>query len=174
MGPALVKTTCATPHQPRRRVDAYVLIRDQGGRVLLIQPPYRDDLVLPGDGVHPGEQAAEAAARALADSIGLRRTLMGALAYDTVPANFNTGAAETLSVVLNGGVMTTVEADALSLPVRASDGIDALVWVHVDDLHQHVLPPTEHRIREANAAALLGIRLPPPYMGEFATNHATA
>ncbi|MEU6237510.1 NUDIX hydrolase [Kitasatospora sp. NPDC047058] len=153
------------PPQPRRRVDVSVLIRDRLGRVLLVQPKHRSDMVLPGDGVHPKESVSEAAARALTDSMGMRRATMGALLLEQHPANLETGSAEALAVVLDGGLMVSADAAALSLPIR-TEAVDAFEWVPLDALSRYVLPVIEHRIRAAYAVALRGIRLQLAYVGE--------
>ncbi|MET8627913.1 NUDIX domain-containing protein [Kitasatospora sp. NPDC004669] len=161
------------PQQPRRRVDVSLLIRDRRRRVLLIQPAHRDDMVLPGGAMHPGESVTEVAVRALVDDMGMRRTTAGVLTLDRHPAALDTGAAEVLTVVIDGGVMANAEADALSLPVR-TEAIAALEWVPLGVLHEYTMPFTEHRIRAAYAAALRGIRLRLAYLGEPAEQFRAA
>ncbi|MFD7738431.1 NUDIX hydrolase [Streptomyces sp. MJM8645] len=162
------------PRPPRRRIGVLVLIRNQDGHALLVRPRYREDHTLPGGGVHPGEQLVDAAAREIAEEVGLKRMITHALAIDQIPANPDSGAAEELNIVLDGGVMTTAQAGALSLPVRAAEEIAEFRWVPVDELHRHTLPFMERRIRQAVAAALVGIRLPLLYIGSPADERHAA
>ncbi|MFB7905248.1 NUDIX domain-containing protein [Kitasatospora sp. NPDC056076] len=147
-----------------RRVEVSVLVRDPRGRVLLVQPAYRDDMLLPGGGVHPGESIADAAARVLVDSLQIHRPITAVRAIDCAGHNFDTGAVEVVTVVVDGGVMTTAEARALSLPVD-TERLTAVDWAPVDQLHAYVLAFTEHRIRAAHTAARLLVQLPWPYLG---------
>ncbi|MFB7477206.1 NUDIX domain-containing protein [Kitasatospora sp. NPDC056184] len=135
-----------------------VLIRDPRRRVLLVQPAGRTDFMMPGSSAHPDETAEQAASRALADDLTMRRAVTGVLVRDPHPANFDTGAAELLHVVLDGGAMTDTEAGALSLPARGTS-ISALEWVPLDGLCKYVQPFTEARVRAAYAAACRGVRL---------------
>ncbi|WP_063794893.1 NUDIX domain-containing protein [Kitasatospora sp. MBT66] len=154
--------------QPRRRVNAMVLFRREGGDVLLLRPSYRPDWFLPGGGAHPGESIAGAAARELDEQLGLRRTVVHALTVDQSPANPDTWQPEGLSVVCDGGLMTRAEADALSLPQWSRSAIDEVAWVAPKRLAEHVAPYMEYRIRAALAAATVGVRLPLLYNGESA------
>ncbi|MFJ4793908.1 NUDIX domain-containing protein [Kitasatospora purpeofusca] len=153
--------------QPRRRVNAMVLFRLEGGDVLLLKPSYRPDWILPGGGAHPGEPIGSAAAREVAEQLGLRRKVVYALTVDQSPANPDTWQPEGLGVVCDGGLMSRAEADALSLPMWPC-GIEELAWVAPKRLREHVAPFMEYRIRAALAAVTVGVRLPLPYNGESA------
>ncbi|MET8702233.1 NUDIX hydrolase [Kitasatospora sp. NPDC004723] len=161
--------TTSTPMariEPRRRVGALVLIRTQQDDVLLLKPAYRPDWLLPGGGAHPGEPIAYAAARELAEELGLRRRITHALAIDHVAANPDTRHSEGLNVVCDGGLLSNAEAAALSVPLRAASEIEALAWVSPNKLSDYVAPFMEYRIRAAFAAAASGFRLPLLYNGE--------
>ncbi|WP_159425014.1 NUDIX domain-containing protein [Streptomyces sp. TLI_053] len=148
-------------------MNAMVLLRSQGGDVLLLKPSYRLDWILPGGGVHPGESIASAATRELGEQLGLRRKVAHALMVDQSPANPDAWQPEGLGVVCDGGLMSRAEADALSLPMWPC-GIEELGWVAPKRLREHVAPHMEYRIRAALAAVTVGIRRPLPYNGESA------
>ncbi|WP_267883992.1 NUDIX domain-containing protein [Streptomyces sp. NRRL WC-3742] len=135
-----------------------VLIRDPQRRVLLVQPATRDDFVVPGGSVHPDESLEQAAARVLAYDLGMRRSTEGVLVRDRVPACFDSGAAERLHVVLDGGTMSGAQAGALSVPV-GGQAVNTLAWVSLDDLSKYVRPHAEARVRAAYGAACSGLRL---------------
>lgn len=53
--------------QARKRIAADVLIRDEAGRVLLVDPTYKDGWDLPGGMVEANESPRAAAARELGE-----------------------------------------------------------------------------------------------------------
>lgn len=57
--------------QPRKRVSADVLFRDEGGRLLLVDPAYKPDWDLPGGMAEANEAPAEAARREVAEELGI-------------------------------------------------------------------------------------------------------
>ena len=65
-------------------ISASALITDPFGRVLLVEPTYRDTLVLPGGAVEAGEHPAEACRREVAEETGLDISPQRALAIDHV------------------------------------------------------------------------------------------
>ncbi len=72
---------------PRVLVGAAALFRDAGGRVLLVEPNYREGWALPGGTVESddGETPRQGARRETAEEIGLDVTLGRLLAVDWVP-----------------------------------------------------------------------------------------
>ncbi|GLY29302.1 NUDIX hydrolase [Kineosporia sp. NBRC 101731] len=59
---------------PRKHMGAGVLITDPDGRVLLVEPTYRQGWLLPGGIVEAGESPRSAAARETHEELGLRLT----------------------------------------------------------------------------------------------------
>jgi 8-oxo-dGTP diphosphatase len=59
--------------QPRKRVGADVLLRDQQGRILLVDPKYKPDWDLPGGMSEANEPPAETVHRELKEELGLER-----------------------------------------------------------------------------------------------------
>ncbi|WP_052682428.1 NUDIX domain-containing protein, partial [Saccharothrix sp. ST-888] len=151
---------------PPRRLGALVLIRDQDGRVLLVNPTYRAGWQLPGGAAHAGESIGTAAARELAEETGLTREITHALAVDQMPRNTETGSTEGLNVVCDGGRLTADEAAVVAVPDSATGELTGLRWVPLDQLGEITLPYQERRIRQAVSAAVLGNRLPLLKAGE--------
>ncbi|WP_329139624.1 NUDIX hydrolase [Streptomyces sp. NBC_00670] len=100
---------------PRVLVGAAALFRDTQGRVLLVEPNYREGWALPGGTVESddGESPRQGARRETAEEIGLDRTLGRLLAVDWV-----SGTADRPPVVAylyDGGVLTAEELAAVRL-----------------------------------------------------------
>ncbi|GLF97603.1 NUDIX domain-containing protein [Streptomyces yaizuensis] len=146
MAHADIDPTCP----PRRRIGAVVLIQDTTGRILLVQPRYKDGAwQLPGGGAHAGEAIAEAAARELAEETGLRLRISHFLAVDHVPANPDTDSAEGFNFICDGGTVTGPEADTATIPDTARTELADLRWVPLGQLGEHTQPYQERRIRAA-------------------------
>ncbi|GIF05447.1 NUDIX domain-containing protein [Actinoplanes siamensis] len=56
---------------PRKRVGAGVLLSDDGGRVLLVEPAYKDDWEIPGGAVEADESPCAAVVREVQEELGL-------------------------------------------------------------------------------------------------------
>ncbi|MFV2083087.1 NUDIX domain-containing protein [Micromonospora sp. LOL_021] len=59
---------------PRKRMGSAVLLRDRDGRILLVEPTYKDYWELPGGVVEADESPYDAAVRELAEELGLAVT----------------------------------------------------------------------------------------------------
>ncbi|GGN62935.1 NUDIX hydrolase [Actinoplanes lobatus] len=57
--------------QPRKRVSADVLFRDEAGRILLVDPVYKPDWDLPGGMAEANEAPADTARREVAEELGI-------------------------------------------------------------------------------------------------------
>lgn len=71
--------------QVRKRIVADVLIRDEAGHVLLVDPTYKDGWDLPGGMVEANESPRIAAARELGEELGLAVPLGRVLAVEWAP-----------------------------------------------------------------------------------------
>ncbi|HEY8978000.1 MAG TPA: NUDIX hydrolase [Streptomyces sp.] len=150
---------------PGRRIGAVVLVLDQEGRVLLVQPTYKPGRwQLPGGGAHAGEAPGVAAARELAEETGLARKISHVFVLDYMPASSET--AEGYNLVMDGGTLTAEEAASVAVPPEAAEELSALKWVSVDELDVHVEPYQERRIRQAMAVRKIGNRVPLLTRGE--------
>jgi ADP-ribose pyrophosphatase YjhB (NUDIX family) len=89
--------------QARKRVGADVLIRDEHGRVLLVDPAYKPDWDLPGGMAETNEPPAAAARREVKEELGLDLEIGGALVVDWVPPHGPWD--DSLMFIFDGGVL---------------------------------------------------------------------
>jgi 8-oxo-dGTP pyrophosphatase MutT (NUDIX family) len=90
---------------------AGALCRDRAGRVLLVDPVYRDTWDLPGGAVEAEESPHAACRREVAEELGLDRPVGRVLAVDWVPSRPERP--EGLIVVYDGGVLATKDIKAI-------------------------------------------------------------
>jgi 8-oxo-dGTP diphosphatase len=100
----------------RKRMAAGALCRDRAGRVLLVDPVYRDTWDLPGGAVEAEESPHAACSREVAEELGLDRLVGRVLAVDWVPSRPERP--EGLIVVYDCGVFTASDIKA----IRVQDG----------------------------------------------------
>ncbi|WP_306187917.1 MULTISPECIES: NUDIX hydrolase [unclassified Streptomyces] len=99
---------------PRVLAGAAVLFRDAEGRVLLVEPNYREGWALPGGTVESddGETPRQGARRETLEEIGLDREPGRLLAVDWVPG---TGRPPLVAYVYDGGVLAEEDLKAIRL-----------------------------------------------------------
>jgi 8-oxo-dGTP pyrophosphatase MutT (NUDIX family) len=130
---------------PRILAGAAALIRDDQGRVLVVEPNYREGWVLPGGTVESdeGETPRQAARRETLEEIGLDLQLGALLAVDWVP-----GAARPpiAAYVYDGGVLTEDRFKAIQLQEE-----ELVSWrlVPRDEIRAHLLGSLGHRVLAA-------------------------
>ncbi|MFV0459567.1 MAG: NUDIX domain-containing protein [Actinomycetales bacterium] len=131
-------------------------ISDPDGRVLMVDPVYKDGLDIPGGVCDPAEDLATTACRELAEELGLRWPVADLLALDFVLDNGRRGDLEL--GVFDGGVHPPEFVDTLTLP----DGeLSGARWMHPDDLDGHGPPAFVRRLRSVHLARRQA-RLPGP------------
>jgi 8-oxo-dGTP pyrophosphatase MutT (NUDIX family) len=87
---------------PSKRMSAGVLLRDDRGRVLLVEPSYKPYWEIPGGVVEHGEAPWSTAVRELHEEIGLRRPQGRLLVVDHVPPENDT-LPERVAFIFDGG-----------------------------------------------------------------------
>ena len=99
---------------PRVLAGAAALFRDGAGRVLLVEPNYREGWALPGGTIESddGETPRQGARRETAEEIGLDRELGRLLAVDWV---HGTGRPPLVAYLYDGGVLGDDELKAIRL-----------------------------------------------------------
>lgn len=99
---------------PRKRMAASVLLFDDLGRVLLVEPTYKPHWDLPGGAVELGESPLEAGRREVKEELGLDVVPRRLVAVDWVPPRPERS--EGLITVFDGGVLASEQAAGIALP----------------------------------------------------------
>lgn len=139
----------------RRRVGALLLIRNQSGHILIVQPSYKDGWHLVGGGALPKEAPHKAALRESVEETSLTGLTVGDLLLaDYIPAEEDDTSAEGLNFVFDGGVVpdgTTITLPP-ALPGHEKPELIGWEFVSPDRLDDYCLPHQRQRITEALAA----------------------
>jgi 8-oxo-dGTP pyrophosphatase MutT (NUDIX family) len=130
---------------------AGALYRDQAGRVLLVDPVYRDTWDLPGGAVEAEESPHAACRREVAEEIGLDNVVGRVLAVDWVPSR--PGRPEGVIVVYDGGVLSADRVEAITVPDAELAGFE---FVPAEEVADRVSPLVARRIMAALAAVADG------------------
>lgn len=96
----------------RAYVAAGVLFFDAAGRVLLVQPTYKDYWDIPGGYVETGETPAQAAAREVREELGIEAAVGPLLVADWAP---HPEEGDKMLCVFDGGVLTGEQVAAIRL-----------------------------------------------------------
>jgi 8-oxo-dGTP diphosphatase len=125
----------------RKRMAASAFFRDGAGRVLLVDPVYKDPWDLPGGAVEAEESPHAACRREVLEELGLDRPPGRVLAVDWVPSRPERP--EGLVIVYDGGALSAREAAA----IRLADGeLGGFAFVDRDDVAGLVTPLLARRI----------------------------
>ncbi|CAM5275301.1 NUDIX hydrolase [Streptomyces] [Streptomyces griseus] len=137
---------------PRVLAGAATLFRDVEGRILLVEPNYREGWALPGGTVESetGEGPRQGARRETAEEIGLDVAPGRLLAVDWVRG---VGRPPIVAYVYDGGVLTAARLAAIRLQEE-----ELLSWKLVEpaDLDGFLLGTLRHRVRAALAVLVSG------------------
>ena len=102
--------------QPRKRVSADVLFRDEAGRILLVDPQYKPDWDLPGGMAEANEPPLDTARREIAEELGIDYGGGRLLVVDWVAPHGPWD--DSLALIFDGGVL--LEQDGAR--IRLLDG----------------------------------------------------
>jgi 8-oxo-dGTP pyrophosphatase MutT (NUDIX family) len=108
--------------QPRKRVAADVIIRNQAGRLLLVNPNYKPDWDVPGGMAEANESPLDAARREIQEELGLALTIHALLCIDWVPPHGPWD--DTLVFVFDGGILTPAQVDTITMSDRELDAFN--------------------------------------------------
>jgi 8-oxo-dGTP pyrophosphatase MutT (NUDIX family) len=97
--------------QARKRIATDVILRDSTGRVLLVNPTYKEGWDLPGGMVEANESPLEAARRELFEELGIKPKLLGILSVDWDPPHGPWD--DQIVIIFDGGELSQLEAEAL-------------------------------------------------------------
>lgn len=130
--------------QARKRVAADVLIRDEAGRVLLVDPTYKEGWDLPGGMVEANESPQAGALRELGEELGLTRVIGRPLVVEWVGAHGPWD--DQIVFVFDGGVISPDDVDG----IRVSDAeIARWRFSDVDDVQKEMRDHIWRRLRLA-------------------------
>jgi 8-oxo-dGTP diphosphatase len=125
----------------RKRMAAGALCCDGAGRVLLVDPVYRDTWDLPGGAVEAEESPHAACRREVAEELGLDRPVGRVLAVDWVPSRPERP--EGLIVVYDGGVLTARDIEAI---IVQEGELTGFAFVRPGEVDRRVTPLVARRI----------------------------
>lgn len=125
--------------RPRKRMGAGALIRDGSGRVLIVEPTYKDRWEVPGGAVEADESPRAACRRELSEELGVELPVGRLLVLEWQgPEPERT---ESMMFLYDGGVLN---GEGISL---ASDELRSYAFVAPDDLDSHLVERLARRLR---------------------------
>ena len=130
------------------RVAAGALFLDQGGRVLLVHPTYKNYWDIPGGYVEPGESPFQACKREVHEELAITPTIGGLLVVDWAPAEDE---GDKLLFVFDGGVLSPE-----TIPRASPAEIDGWDFVDVTKVADRVPERLSRRIDAALSARRRG------------------
>ncbi|WP_051951505.1 NUDIX domain-containing protein [Actinacidiphila yeochonensis] len=132
---------------PRKRLAAGVLFFDAGGRVLLVDPVYKEPWEIPGGGVEWDESPKAGATREVKEELGLSLTLGRLLGMDWVGPR--PGRSEGINAVFDGGALSAEQVAGIRLQAEELRGLE---FVPVERVRERLIPLLARRV-EACARA---------------------
>ena len=122
---------------------AGALIRDEQGRILLLEPTYKDHWEIPGGIIEVGETPSQGCARELTEELGLVREPGALLVVDWAP---HPTQGDRVLFVFDGGVLTPGEIAAIRLQ---AEELKSYVFLPPDEAFDQLIPRLERRMRAA-------------------------
>lgn len=120
---------------------AAVLFTDVAGRVLLVEPVYKDYWEIPGGCVEADESPAAAAVREVREELRLTVSLGRLLVVDWVPPK--PPRTEGLMLVFDGGVLTDEQTSAITVP---AEELRSWAWCDPDEVRARMSPLLARRV----------------------------
>jgi ADP-ribose pyrophosphatase YjhB (NUDIX family) len=147
VGSLRVMTSVGDDHTttlPRKRMASGALFTDRAGRVLLVEPTYKDYWEVPGGGVEADESPYDAAVREVREELGLQVTPGRLLAVDWVPPR--SGRTEGIMFIYAGEVLDAERERGIVLP---AEELRSWAWCTESEADERLSPLLARRVRAA-------------------------
>jgi 8-oxo-dGTP pyrophosphatase MutT (NUDIX family) len=128
----------------RKRVGAAVLFTDPAGRVLLVEPTYKEYWEVPGGAVEAGESPYDAAVRELKEELCLSVSPGRLLVVDWVPPC--AGRTEGVMFVYDGGWLSRAQATEIVVP---PDELAGWAWCTLAEARERLSDLLARRVEAA-------------------------
>ena len=128
----------------RKRVGAAVLFTDPAGRVLLVEPTYKEYWEVPGGAVDADESPYDAAVRELKEELGLSVSPGRLLVVDWVPPR--PGRTEGVMFVYDGGGLSHTQAAEILVP---PDELAGWAWCTLAEARERLSDLLARRVEAA-------------------------
>jgi 8-oxo-dGTP diphosphatase len=122
---------------------AGALILDEAGRVMLVEPNYKDHWEIPGGLIEVGETPSQGCAREIAEELGLRREPGRLLVVDWAPHPEH---GDRVLFVFDGGVLTP--RDVAEIRLQEAE-LDSYVFLPPDAALERLIPRLRRRVDAA-------------------------
>lgn len=122
---------------------AGALIRDEQGRVLLLEPTYKDHWEIPGGIIEVGETPSQGCARELTEELGLVREPGMLLVVDWAP---HPTQGDRVLFVFDGGTLTASAIAAIRLQ---AEELRSYAFLPPEEAFRRLIPRLERRMRAA-------------------------
>jgi len=130
--------------QARKRVSVDALIRDEQGRILLVNPTYKPDWDLPGGMVEANEPLTDALQRELTEELGITPPIGALLCVEWVPPHGPWD--DLLAFIFDAGTVTTADL----VRVQLADGeLSAFEFCTPGQAEQRLRPYVYRRLAVA-------------------------
>lgn len=130
---------------------AGALFLDGGGRVLIVEPTYKDHWEIPGGMLEVGETPSQACAREVEEELGLRVRLGRLLVVDWAP---HPVFGDRVLFVFDGGTLDAAQLAAISLQ---AEELASYALIAPSEVEARLIPRLARRVRAALTARAGGM-----------------
>lgn len=133
-----------TAQLPQKRMASGALIFDEAGKILIVNPTYRDKWLIPGGMVEKDESPIAACQREIQEELGLKRHIQHLLNLDYAPQGEE--GTEALHFVFDGGVIDSKDIAAITL---CKEELSSYQFVSADNLDRFLPDGLCNRVKYA-------------------------
>ena len=136
---------------PKKRMGSALLFTDSAGRVLLVEPTYKDYWEIPGGSVEADESPYDAVVRELKEELGMSVVPGRLLVVDWVPPR--PGRTEGVMFIFDGGLLEQSQTERILLP---PEELRSWAWCTPEVAGARLSELLARRVAAARAAAADG------------------